>query len=263
MITIIMICLSFIGFVFLISMCSVFHYFCTSAFFNDKKRNRVKTLDEYYFIRGECRVSSTAQLTRISLEDHVKESDQRMSRKIVICLLLCILVQSVLLLGFFVGSMQYSSYPALLYLLFARDTRDKSEEPPSAVDCVTPSSYSEPSQFSSVGMDLSDNITSENTTLIDHLDLSDNITSENTTLIDHSDSTCVVMCSAFLTRSNTLWGSSSRIHALPSNIHFKLRSLASRQLIWDSELFFKKNDWIYTHDVSKIVSDKISGKAGV
>lgn len=73
-------------------------------FFRCKKRNRLKTLDEYYFIKGasiESAHSKHGTLTRIFLEDREKEGYRREARKIVIVLLLVVLAEAAVLLNFF------------------------------------------------------------------------------------------------------------------------------------------------------------------
>ncbi|KAL7534784.1 hypothetical protein ACHAXR_006071, partial [Thalassiosira sp. AJA248-18] len=70
-------------------------------FFRCSKRNRLKTLDEYYFIKGASSESGTAALTKILLENREKESYRRKTRKVVIGLLVIVLLQATVVLNLF------------------------------------------------------------------------------------------------------------------------------------------------------------------
>jgi len=81
-------------------------------FFRCKKRNRLKTLDEYYFIKGASSESGTATLTKIFLEDREKESDRRKARTIMAFLLLIVLMEAAVLLNIFTARRSNEKYSA-------------------------------------------------------------------------------------------------------------------------------------------------------
>ena len=58
------------------------------------KRNRLKSLDEYYFIKGACSEPGTAALTKILLEEREKEAFRSQTRKIMTFLCLIVLIEA-------------------------------------------------------------------------------------------------------------------------------------------------------------------------
>lgn len=88
------------------------------GYFHSRKRSRLKTLDEYYFIKGASNVTVTGELTRISLEDRAKERVRREARKIVIFLFIVVILQAVVLMGVLKQSVPCENYPIFLYPLF-------------------------------------------------------------------------------------------------------------------------------------------------
>lgn len=88
------------------------------AFYHDKKRNRVKTLEEYYFIRGATTVTCTKGLTSVNLEDREKEKERRKTRRIVTTLIIVALVEGVLLLKVMDLTFSCESIPRILYPFF-------------------------------------------------------------------------------------------------------------------------------------------------
>ncbi len=66
--------------------------------FGCNKRNHLKTLDEYYFIKGACCEAGTAKLTKIFLDDREKEGVQRKARRVILVLFVIIAVEAALLL---------------------------------------------------------------------------------------------------------------------------------------------------------------------
>jgi len=91
---------------------SHFPNFPHEDFFRCKKRNRLKTLDEYYFIKGASSESGTATLTKIFLEDREKESDRRKARTIMAFLLLIVLMEAAVLLNIFTARRSNEKYSA-------------------------------------------------------------------------------------------------------------------------------------------------------
>ena len=68
-------------------------------FFRCKKRNRLKTLDEYYFIKGASSELGHAKLTQILLEDREKERYRLKARKIMAFLLITVFAEAAGLLA--------------------------------------------------------------------------------------------------------------------------------------------------------------------
>ena len=85
-----------------------------SSFQYDKKRNRVKTLEEYYFIRGGSSVTCTKNLTKVNLEKIANERHRRQTRQFVKVLALIALVEGIVLLRIMDVSFPYH-IPNFLY----------------------------------------------------------------------------------------------------------------------------------------------------
>ena len=83
----------------------------------DKKRSRLKTLDEYYYIKGASDVGVYGELTRIALEDRAKETVRREARKRLAFLLFIVLLEAVLLCGVLRHSVLCENYPTFLHPL--------------------------------------------------------------------------------------------------------------------------------------------------
>ena len=85
----------------------------------DKKRSRLKTLDEYYYIKGASDVHPKVygELTRIALEDRAKEIVLRDARKRLVFLLFIVLLEAVLLCGVLRHSVLCENYPIFLHPL--------------------------------------------------------------------------------------------------------------------------------------------------
>eukprot|EP00956_Cyclotella_meneghiniana_P005315 scaffold6685_cov55-Cyclotella_meneghiniana.AAC.1 len=86
-----------------------------SSFQYDKKRNRVKTLEEYYFIRGGSSVTCTKNLTKVNLEKIANERHRRQTRQFVKVLALIALVEGIVLLRIMDVSFPYRFIPNFLY----------------------------------------------------------------------------------------------------------------------------------------------------
>jgi hypothetical protein len=82
---------------------------------HDKKRARLKTLDEYYFIRGGTSLTGTGtkELTAITLEENAKLADRRRLKKTVFGLSIIAIAEALLLLRFLAGRCE--SLPLILY----------------------------------------------------------------------------------------------------------------------------------------------------
>jgi hypothetical protein len=90
-----------------------------TSFKYDKRRNRVKTLEEYYFIRGATMVTCTKDLTRVNLEARETEKHNRRTRKIMISLIALALVEGAALMRVLGKQLSCESVPYLVYpLLF-------------------------------------------------------------------------------------------------------------------------------------------------
>ncbi|KAL7548089.1 hypothetical protein ACHAWF_011376, partial [Thalassiosira exigua] len=89
-----------------------------SGFFKAKKKHRLKTLNEYYFIKGASNVTCTGELTRITLEDRARENVRRESRKMILIIAVIALVEAIVLLGVLKKLVPCESYPTLLYPLY-------------------------------------------------------------------------------------------------------------------------------------------------
>ena len=85
---------------------------------HDKKRARLKTLDEYYFIRGATGLTGTKELTAITIEESAKVAERRRTKRIVLGLLIIAIAEALLLLRFLNTSLQCSSLPLILYPLY-------------------------------------------------------------------------------------------------------------------------------------------------
>jgi len=81
------------------------------------KRSRLKTLDEYYYIKGACQMSGTGELTRIALENRAKEGVRREARKKLLVLLAIVIMEAVILFGVLSHSVPCENYPMALYPL--------------------------------------------------------------------------------------------------------------------------------------------------
>jgi hypothetical protein len=81
------------------------------------KRRRLKTLDEYYYIKGACQMSGTGELTRIALENRAKEGVRREARKKLLVLLAIVILEAIILFGVLSHSVQCENYPMALYPL--------------------------------------------------------------------------------------------------------------------------------------------------
>ena len=100
----------------IISFCSIFF---VEGSLIDKKRSRLKTLDEYYYIKGASDVHPKVygELTRIALEDRAKEIVLRDARKRLVFLLFIVLLEAVLLCGVLRHSVLCENYPIFLHPL--------------------------------------------------------------------------------------------------------------------------------------------------
>ncbi|KAL7543031.1 hypothetical protein ACHAXR_012488 [Thalassiosira sp. AJA248-18] len=89
-------------------------------FLRTKKRRCLKSLDEYYFIKGasDLTCTSAGELTRIALEDRAKEGVRREARKLIIVIALIALLEAVVLLGVLKHFVLCENYPILLYPLY-------------------------------------------------------------------------------------------------------------------------------------------------
>ena len=85
---------------------------------HDKKRARLKTLDEYYFIRGATSLTGTKELTEITIEESAKVADRRRMKKIVLGLVIIAIAEALILLRFLNASIQCNSLPLILYPLY-------------------------------------------------------------------------------------------------------------------------------------------------
>mmetsp|Transcript_7656 Transcript_7656/g.15599 ORF Transcript_7656/g.15599 Transcript_7656/m.15599 type:complete len:1368 (-) Transcript_7656:213-4316(-) len=85
---------------------------------HDKKRARLKTLEEYYFIRGGTSLTGTKELTAITIEESAKLADRRRMKKIVLGLLIIAIAEALLLLRFLNVSIHCESLPLILYPLY-------------------------------------------------------------------------------------------------------------------------------------------------
>ena len=83
----------------------------------DTKRSRLKTLDEYYYIKGACQMSGTGELTRIALENRAKEGVRREARKKLLVLLAIVIMEAVILFGVLSHSVPCENYPMAIYPL--------------------------------------------------------------------------------------------------------------------------------------------------
>ena len=101
----------------------------------DTKRSRLKTLDEYYYIKGACQMSGTGELTRIALENRAKEGVRREARKKLLVLLAIVILEAVVLLGVLSHSVSCDNYPMALYPLLLLTGCRKAE---SKEVCVVP-----------------------------------------------------------------------------------------------------------------------------
>ena len=95
-----------------------FFWFLGPDLRHDKKRARLKTLDEYYFIKGGTSLTGTKELTEITLEEKAKLADKRRLKKIVFGLLIIAIAEAILLLRFLDVTIQCSSLPLILYPLY-------------------------------------------------------------------------------------------------------------------------------------------------
>lgn len=99
----------------------------------ETKRSRLKTLDEYYYIKGACQMSGTGELTRIALENRAKEGVRREARKKLLVLLAIVILEAVILLGVLSHSVPCENYPMALYPLLLLTGCHKGE---SKEDCA-------------------------------------------------------------------------------------------------------------------------------
>ena len=99
------------------------------------KRSRLKTLDEYYYIKGACQMSGTGELTRIALENRAKEGVRREARKKLLVLLAIVILEAIILLGVLSHSVPCENYPMALYPLLLLTGCRKGE---SKEVCVVP-----------------------------------------------------------------------------------------------------------------------------
>ena len=99
----------------------------------ETKRSRLKTLDEYYYIKGACQMSGTGELTRIALENRAKEGVRREARKKLLVLLAIVIMEALILLGVLSHSVPCENYPMALYPLLLLTGCHKGE---SKEDCA-------------------------------------------------------------------------------------------------------------------------------
>ena len=86
---------------------------------HDKKRARLKTLDEYYFIRGATSLTGTKELAAITIEESAKIAERRRMKRIVLGLLIVAIAEALVLFWFLNISMfQCNSLPLILYPLY-------------------------------------------------------------------------------------------------------------------------------------------------
>lgn len=85
---------------------------------HDKKRARLKTLDEYYFIRGATGLTGTKELTAITIEESAKVAERRRTKRIVLGLLIIAIAEALLLLRFLNTSIECKTLPLILYPLY-------------------------------------------------------------------------------------------------------------------------------------------------
>ena len=77
-------------------------------FFLCKKRKNIKSLEDYYFIKGVLLASGTDTLTKVLLEDQEKICYQQKFRNIVVVLLLVILMKAAMLASIFASRHSHS-----------------------------------------------------------------------------------------------------------------------------------------------------------
>lgn len=94
----------------------------------DKRRNRVKTLEEYYFIRGATTVTCTRDLTKVNLETRENERNFRQLRHMMIALVIIALVECIALLKVLDVSLSCQSVPKLVYPLLSLVCNDLSAD---------------------------------------------------------------------------------------------------------------------------------------
>jgi hypothetical protein len=86
--------------------------------FTGSKKSRLKTLDEYYYIKGASNLTVTGELTRIALEDRAKEGIRREARKLLLIIALIALVEGMVLVTFLKNEVSCDRYPTLLYPVY-------------------------------------------------------------------------------------------------------------------------------------------------
>lgn len=211
-----------------------------------RKRSRLKTLDEYYFIRGASNVTCTGELTRISLEDRAKESVRREARKIVIFLLVAVLLEAVILVGVLKKSVLCENYPILLYPFFLL-TGCRKEESHSRIkpDTSPHLNFTSDSSEKTPPQDISKMLIYDKKTGSWTSSWLNSLWKWKPSHSSHINRPpCVWGRCNFLLRPYTPWGVGLQHQTLPSTIGSWALDLSDlpQELIWDVDILFGKED---------------------